>query len=158
MSAISKDQNSTEAGKESELTTDGCSSVVPSVSRYQKRVASCLLDSTRILREELNSKELPAQILAIFLEVAHQPEPKGVVELGVIVGVSRAAASRIVGTLGRGNKDRNGNLKPGLDVVEAFEDSSNWSRKLVRLTQKGIDILAKVETRFRAFSRGAKEE
>ena len=158
MNASLKNPKSTEAGKSSESTTDGFSSAVPTVSRYQKRVASCLIDSIRILREELDSKELPAQVLSVFLEVAWQPEPKGVVELGVIAGVSRAAASRIVNTLGRGIKDKEGNFKTGLGVLETYEESSNFARKPVRLTQKGIDILAKVEARFRAFSRGTHEE
>jgi len=62
--------------------------------------------------------------------------PPGVLELGRVLSLSSAGASRILNKLGRGLKGED-----GLGLVELAEDPANWSRKLVRITPKGERLM-----------------
>jgi DNA-binding MarR family transcriptional regulator len=93
------------------------------------------------LRDTTNDPELPSQMIVLILTLATRSEPPGVLELAKIIGMSQASASRCVTVLGRGLRG-----KPGLGLVEAVEDPTNYSRKLVRLTAKGNRLVDALET------------
>lgn len=104
-----------------------------------------------ILRDGLNDPTLSSQTISVFLTVSTKTEPMGVVELGAEMGISRSTSSRIIQQLGDGSRERasNGTVKviPGLGLVEAYEDPLNWSRKLVKITPKGVRLIAAMETK-----------
>lgn len=99
-----------------------------------------LLATTNVIREACEDPEVPSQIIAMLLLVASLKEPSGVAELGRQVGMSSSSASRLVQRLGRGTLG-----KPGLGLVETREDPLKWVRKLVTLTPKGVEVVAKLE-------------
>lgn len=83
------------------------------------------------LREELKYSDMPAQMIQVFLEVAAMGEVTQQ-DLEGKVGISRAAISRFLSILSVGAP-----LKPGLRLVETFEDPAWRRRKIVRVTARG---------------------
>lgn len=123
----------------------GYSSSVTTVSPTQRRIGLMMLEILDVLRDGCNDPELPAQTMAILLHVATHSTPPGVMELGALTGMSKASASRLVQILGRGMRDRE-----GLGLLSTEEDPQNWSRKLVKLTPKGIRLMEAIETKMMA--------
>lgn len=140
MSSSSKNQKSTVASRQQESTEGGYSSSGAGVSSSQRKTAALLLEILDVMRDQCNDPELPAQTIAALLQVASSIEPRGVVELGEKIGMSKASASRLVQTLGRGMRDRE-----GLGLIEAYEDPTNWSRKLIKMTPKGVRLMGLIE-------------
>ena len=83
------------------------------------------------LREELKYSDMPAQMIQILLEVAAIGEVTQQ-DLEAKVGISRAAISRFLSILSVGKPG-----KPGLRLVESFEDPEYRRRKIVRVTARG---------------------
>lgn len=142
MSFSAKDQIDAETSG-SATKPDGTSSPSTTVSPSQRKVAQVLLDVLETLREGTNDPELPAQTIAVLLHVAHSADPPGIVELSNLIGMSKASASRLVQTLGRGLRDKG----EGMGLVETHEAPDNWSKKLVVLTPKGIALMGQVENK-----------
>ena len=140
MSSISKNQKPIGAGSTDEYREDGFSSSGGIVSSTQRKTAGLILELIDAMRDQCNDPELPSQTMAMLLTIASSSEPRGVVEFGDLVGMSKASASRLVQTLGRGMRE-----KAGLGLVEAYEDPQNWSRKLVKLTPKGVRLMGLLE-------------
>lgn len=140
MSSISKSQKPTGAGSTGETREDGYVSSGGGVSSSQRKTAALVLELIDALRDQCNDPELPSQTMAMLLTIASSSEPRGVVEFGDKIGMSKASASRLVQTLGRGMRD-----KDGLGLIEAYEDPQNWSRKLVKLTPKGARLMGLLE-------------
>lgn len=143
MNSMSKNLPSIGGTAASGPTMDGYSSSAATVSSTQRQVAGLLLVSLDVLRDGCDDPELPAQIAAMLLHVANRKEPIGVVELGELAGMSKASASRVVQLLGRGSRD-----KEGRGLLETYEDPANWSRKLVKLSPKGVRLIQTLEGRF----------
>ena len=85
--------------------------------------------------------EIQAQTIAVFLEVARQPEGIKMQELAEKVGISQSSVSRNVAALS--HMHRVG--RPGYDLVVAFEDPAERRRKIVRLTPKGKRVAKELE-------------
>jgi len=93
-----------------------------------------VLDAMRVATSHL---ELPVQHILSFLDVAaRQGSPCRVKDLELCTGLSRASASRVVATLGRGMPGRK-----GFNLVETSEDPNNRTVKLVTLTAKGHEVM-----------------
>ena len=140
MNSISKSRKPIGAGSTGEPREDGYVSSADTVSSTQRKTAGLILELIDAMRDQCNDPELPSQTMAMLLTIASSTEPRGVVEFGDLVGMSKASASRLVQTLGRGMRD-----KDGLGLVEAYEDPQNWSRKLVKLTPKGVRLMGLLE-------------
>lgn len=140
MNSTSKKQKPIGAGSTEEPRQDGYASSAAIVSSSQRKTAGLILELIDAMRDQCNDPELPSQTMAMLLTIAASTEPRGVVEFGDKVGMSKASASRLVQTLGRGMRD-----KDGLGLVEAYEDPQNWSRKLVKLTPKGVRLMGLLE-------------
>ena len=118
----------------------GSSLSVASVSSTQRRVAVLIVSLVEVLREASNNPELPAQAVALLMQVINSPEPMGVLELAKATGMSPASASRFVQALGRGMRGQE-----GADLLVSQEDPMNYSRKQVLLTPKGRALAARLE-------------
>jgi DNA-binding MarR family transcriptional regulator len=151
MNSSSRNPKSTGAGNASGSKAAANSSSGTSVSPTQKKAARVFMGMLDILRDGLNDPTLSSQTISVFLTVSTKTEPMGVVELGAEMGISRSTSSRIIQQLGDGSRERasNGTVKvlPGLGLVEAYEDPLNWSRKLVKITPKGVRLIAAMETK-----------
>ena len=90
------------------------------------------------LREELEYSDMPAQLIQILLEVAAVGEVTQQ-DLEKKVGISRAAVSRFLAILSVGVPRR-----PGLRLVESFEDPEYRRRKIVRVTAKGKAVVTRM--------------
>lgn len=143
----------TKEGASSAQAMGGSFSSLGIASPTQRKLAGCLSDVLDLLRDGCNDPELPAQTISMLLHVASCSEPKGILELGELTGMSRASASRVIQILGRGMRERS-----GLGYLETHEDPLNWSRKLVSLTPKGLRLVEAIETKLMGcFKRIAKE-
>lgn len=90
------------------------------------------------LRKELDYSDMPAQMIQIFLEVA-APGEIGQNELEEKVGISKAAISRFLGILSEGTPS-----KPGLQLLQSYEDPYDRRWKRVRVTTRGRKVAARV--------------
>lgn len=90
------------------------------------------------LRAELDYSDMPAQMIQVFLEVAALGEVTQQ-DLEKKVGISKAAISRFLGILSVGSP-----LKPGLRLVDSFEDPEYRRRKIVRVTARGKAVVSKM--------------
>ncbi len=80
------------------------------------------------LRDAFEYSDMPAQMIQILLEVAALGElPQQ--DLEKKVGISKSAISRFLSSMADGTS-----LKPGLRVLESFEEPDYRRRKLVRIT------------------------
>jgi DNA-binding MarR family transcriptional regulator len=96
-----------------------------------------LMRALQSLREE--DEQMPTQMAAVFLSVALQPGLT-MSELGQHVGMSQASCSRNVAALGEWHRFG----KAGLNLVESVEDPRERRRKIMFLTVKGRNRVAKV--------------
>lgn len=90
------------------------------------------------VRGELKYSDMPAQLIQILLEVAAVGEISQQA-LEKKVGISRAAVSRFLSILSVGMP-----LKPGLRLVESFEDPEFRRRKIVRVTARGKAVVTRM--------------
>jgi DNA-binding MarR family transcriptional regulator len=102
--------------------------------RAAKKVAS-LLEEFRKLNPEMQ-----AQQMAIFLAVAGKPDST-VTELGIATGQPTNSASRNVAALSKTHRKG----LPGLDLLTAVEDEMDRRTKRIRLTPKGVRVMASLE-------------
>lgn len=131
----------TNAGLPKDTAPDrGSSSVLATPSLSQKQSARLLSDLLNMIRVETNTTDIQANTLVCFLYVSQVSEPPGVLDIAKAVDMSAATASRNLAVLGRGLR-----TQAGIGLLTATEDPSNYSKKLVRLTDKGLDLLAKIE-------------
>jgi DNA-binding MarR family transcriptional regulator len=86
--------------------------------------------------------EIQAQTIAVFLEVARHPQGIRMQDVAKAVGISQSSISRNVAAMS--HTHRLG--KPGHNLVVAFEDPAERRRKLVRLTDKGMRYMGKLES------------
>lgn len=122
------------------MGSDGSSpSIGAALSPSQRTAAGVMLEVLGVARDGLNDPELPIQLLLALLQVAHRVTPPAVTELGAMAGMHKSSASRWVQILGRGINGAR--AREGLGLVETYEDPENWSRKLVRLTPKGYQLI-----------------
>lgn len=95
------------------------------------------LEMVEVFREECRT-DIGSQSIACFLHIAMRGEMP-MFDLIGLLGLSGAAVSRNISMLGKGFRG-----EPGLELVEAYEDEMFRRRKLVRLTEKGKKLVAKV--------------
>lgn len=96
-----------------------------------KRLVSCISEIRRL------HPEIQSQTIHLLLEVAIQPDIT-MSELIRKTNLSQASCSHNVSLLS--NRDRDN--KPGLGLVESREDPAERRRRIVKLTQKGQELMA----------------
>jgi len=86
--------------------------------------------------------EIPIQTAAMLLLVAINP---GITmkEMGERLEISQASCSRNVAALSRKHRLE----KPGYNLVRAVEDPAERRRKIVKLTPRGREVIAKLSER-----------
>jgi DNA-binding MarR family transcriptional regulator len=82
--------------------------------------------------------ELPIHAYALLCRIAETEIELGVLEAGESIGLSRATAARTIALLGRGVRQTQ--AEP-LDLIELDTDPNDYRRKIVRLTNKGRDVI-----------------
>lgn len=106
----------------------------------QADMATALAASLDVLRTATGNASLSLQYLLCFFHVAaRRGSPCHINDIEQSLGLSRAAASRAVATLGRGMVGHK-----GFHLVDAQEDPSNRSAKLVTLTRKGTEVMERI--------------
>jgi DNA-binding MarR family transcriptional regulator len=105
------------------------------------RLLKVALQTLETIREFTGDREIQAQKVVIFLQVAlHKELP--MTELLKLSGVEQSSVSRNVTLLAEGFPLKG---KPGLELVESFEDPAFRRRKLVRITKKGEELVKLIE-------------
>jgi DNA-binding MarR family transcriptional regulator len=99
------------------------------------------LESLEAIREFTGDKEIQAQKVVIFLHTAMHREIS-MTDLLKLSGVEQSSVSRNVTLLAEGFPLKG---KPGLGLVEAFEDPAFRRRKLVRITERGRQLIKEME-------------
>jgi DNA-binding MarR family transcriptional regulator len=84
--------------------------------------------------------ELQTQTVVCFLLVANNTEPTPMRDLQTALDMPSSSTSRNVAALSKHHRLG----KPGLDLVEAYEDRNDRRFKLVRLTPKGQAFKARL--------------
>lgn len=105
------------------------------MATYGKEIHN-LIKAVDILRGD--SADFPAQQLLTYLAVARQPGIT-MAALSEAVGMSQASTSRNVSALSKWHRLGH----PGFDLVEAVEDPRERRRKIMYLTAKGRQRMAK---------------
>lgn len=123
--------------------TPELSNLGASVSQSQRKLSRLLLGLIDTLRTAADDPVLPANQMAVLLYVAQAAEAPSVVDLCKDLKFSDAAGTRTVQVLGRGKRGAE-----GAGLLESQEDPENWSRKRIYLTQKGRDLMIKLEDQF----------
>ena len=133
-----QNQALTEGSKSSDVLQQPSSSSQEGSTLSVKPVSKLLITLMQHLQDSLSDKDFSGNMAVCLFMVAASDanNPLGVLELGKQLDMSAASTSRMVAALGRGLRD-----KEGLGLIEATEDPSNWSRKLVRITPKGIRLV-----------------
>lgn len=109
------------------------------MSGTDDRYIRTLAQGFATLTHELDNPTLPTQTAIVLLQVMLTDNiPMG--ELERYVGLSQAAISRNVDRLGPGKSPD----FSGARVIEAYEDPSFRTRKLVKLTPKGVKLKDKL--------------
>lgn len=98
-----------------------------------------LLKSIEMFRDI--DPEIPSQTVAIFLTVANQATPIKMSEIAKKLSVAQSSVSRNISYLGKINRHH----KPGLGLLDTFEDPEERRRKLVMLTPKGQQFFMRVK-------------
>lgn len=111
------------------------------------RLLKVALESLEAIRELTGDPEIQAQKVIILLQVAMHREIS-MTDLLKYAGVEQSSVSRNVTTLAEGFPLKG---KPGMGLVESYEDPAFRRRKLVRLTKKGEELIAKLEERVGKF-------
>lgn len=102
--------------------------------------AEHLFNAFETLRKHANERELPAQLISIFLYIAtHDDVRQG--DLVEAVGLSPSSVSRCIHWLGPRNTLKR---RSGLRWVDIYPDPLNHKRKRVRLTHLGKRILTEI--------------
>src|SRR4051812_31439570 len=95
-----------------------------------------LIGLNNAVRKFLDTNELPMQQLLIYLHVADRGEMP-MADLLDLTGVAQSSISRNVALLGPGPNPR----ERGYGLIEAYEDPFYRKRKLVKLTERGKELL-----------------
>ena len=98
---------------------------------------SSLFNQIQILRKYSNERELPAQLIATFLYIAHNPG-KRQEEIAEACQISNSAASRNISWLGKYNKLKR---RSGLRWVESYKLDGDHRSNYQRLTPLGQRIV-----------------
>jgi DNA-binding MarR family transcriptional regulator len=101
------------------------------------------LESLEAIRQLTGDQEIQAQKVVILLQVALHNEI-AMTDLLKLSGVEQSSVSRNVTMLAEGFPLKG---KPGLGLVESYEDPAFRRRKLVKLTKKGAELVHEIEKR-----------
>lgn len=104
-----------------------------------------------------NDNGAPLQYVLAFLIAAKsdmEGRPLGVIEAGLLAGLSNAAGSRTYSRLGKQYRNADGRIEVGANLLYSENDPSNWSRKLLTLTPKGKLVMQQLGELFGKHSRG----
>jgi len=88
----------------------------------------------------LMDREMPAQLVSCFFYVAsHNPCHKQALEEDL--GLVTSSASRLTDWLSPTHRLK----KPGLGLIEKYDDPSNRRRSLLKLTPKGVSLVNQIK-------------
>lgn len=105
------------------------------LSVKSRRVASTLYRWENLLQTHFH-KNVEAQTVMFFLHIAAQVEPVDISSVGKVLDLSKAACSRNYYRLSSGLREGN----EGLELIEAQDDPTDYRRKLLVLTAKGVIV------------------
>jgi len=96
----------------------------------------------------MEKQDVPPNMVVVFAEIAANPG-RSLKELQEATGLGQAVMSRSVAALGRGNQA----MGKGLGLVRTEEDPTNYSRKIVSLTNDGKALLERIDEQLGRFVR-----
>lgn len=103
-----------------------------------------MLDVTLItmktIAKFIGTADIPMQHAQSFLLVANSRSPISMGEVMEQVGVAQSSLSRHMEILGQGRPS-----KPGLQLLQAYEDPEYRRRKLVQLTPRGKLLVEEIK-------------
>ena len=95
-----------------------------------------LFHAFEVIRKHANEREMPAQVISIFLAIACGTSRQG--DIAAITGISPSSVSRNISWLGPRNKLKR---RSGLRWIEIYPDPENFRRNRVRLTALGQQVV-----------------
>ena len=105
------------------------------LSVKSRRLANTLFRWENLLQTRFH-KNVEAQTVMFFLHVAAQVEPVDISSVGKVLAISKAACSRNYYKLSSGLREGN----EGLALIESQDDPTDYRRKLLVLTAKGVVV------------------
>ncbi|MBI0327559.1 hypothetical protein [Burkholderia plantarii] len=111
--------------------------------------AEVLQTFRRIFAEKMEKQDVPPSVVLVFAAVAAN-EGRSLKELQQDTGLGQAVMSRACTMLGRGKQALG---EPGLGLLNVEEDPTNYSRKIVTLTDAGRGLIAEIDEHVGRFLR-----
>lgn len=105
------------------------------LSVKSRRLANTLYRWENLLQTHFH-KNVEAQTVMFFLHIAAQVEPVDISSVGKVLDLSKAACSRNYYRLSSGLREGN----EGLELIESQDDPTDYRRKLLVLTAKGVIV------------------
>jgi len=111
------------------------------------KTTEIVLAAMEVFRDKLGegSSDLSVSNVLALLVIARNPETP-VVRVQEALGLSQPAVSRNISKLGNGRPD-----KPGMHLIEQYEDPYDRRSKIARLTPQGREVIKALDTRLAKF-------